>query len=69
MFRACGRMFVIADGQQLAKDLKNDMERLNDENTRVVEMNKSFEAKKEVLTAQLNALTPKEMKWSRNTMK
>ena len=50
MFRACGRMFVIAVSAQLSKDLKGDMDRLLGEQKRVDEMNKSFEAKKQILT-------------------
>lgn len=39
------------------------MERINAESNRAAEMGKSFEAKKQILTAQLNDLTPKEKKW------
>lgn len=64
MYRACGRMFVVADSNQLKKDLEGDINRIKAETERSNEMQKSFEAKKAVLTAQLNDLTPKELqKW------
>lgn len=63
MYRACGRMFVLADAAQMKKDLQVDLDKLNAEKARVEEMNKNFEAKKEILTSQLNALTPKDQKW------
>lgn len=62
MYRACGRMFVLADPAQLKKDLQSDIDRIQSEHNRCDEMAKNFEAKKQILTAQLNDLTPKEKK-------
>jgi chaperonin cofactor prefoldin len=60
MYRACGRMFVMAESAQLKKDLQTDLDRLQAENKRASEMNETFEAKKKALTESLNALSPKE---------
>ena len=59
MYRSVGRMFVMADPAQLKKDLQGDLAKINAENDRSIEMQKNFEAKKEILTEQLNAMTPK----------
>ncbi len=59
MFRSVGRMFVIADPADLKKDLQSDIEKINAESERSAEMQKNFEAKKIILTSQLNDMTPK----------
>jgi len=59
MFRSVGRMFVIADPADLRKDLQGDIDKINGEMARSAEMQKNFEAKKIILTQQLNDLTPK----------
>ena len=59
MYRSVGRMFVLADPAQLKKDLKGDLEKIKAEEARSVEMQKNFEAKKVLLTSQLNDMTPK----------
>ena len=62
MYRACGRMFVLADSAQLKKDLQGDIDKVKSEVERSGEMIRTFEGKKQILTAQLNDLTPKEKK-------
>lgn len=52
-------MFVMADPVQLKKDLQGDLEKIKAEETRSADMQKTFEAKKVLLTSQLNDLTPK----------
>lgn len=60
MFRSVGRMFVIADPVQLKKDLQSDLDKIKAEESRSADMQKTFEAKKILLTSQLNDLTPKQ---------
>ena len=62
MYRSVGRMFVIADPADLKKDLQVDLDKIKAEHDRSAEMQKNFEAKKIILTSQLNDLTPK-AKW------
>merc|ERR1712216_222894 len=57
MYRACGRMFVLAEAAKMKETLTEDMGKLNKEKERNAELNATFEKKKEVLTAQLNDLT------------
>jgi chaperonin cofactor prefoldin len=59
MYRSVGRMFVIADPAGLKKDLQVDLDKIKAEHDRSAEMQKNFEAKKIILTSQLNDLTPK----------
>ena len=59
MYRSVGRMFVVADPADLRKDLERDLEKIKAESDRSAEMQKNFEAKKLILTQQLNDLTPK----------
>ena len=59
MYRSVGRMFVMAEPAQLKKDLEGDLAKISAENDRSIEMQKNFEAKKVILTEQLNAMTPK----------
>lgn len=59
MYRSVGRMFVVADPADLRKDLEKDIEKIKAESDRSAEMQKNFEAKKLILTSQLNDLTPK----------
>lgn len=59
MFRSVGRMFVIAEPADLMRDLKGDLQKINAEAERSAEMQKTFEAKKLILTQQLNEMTPK----------
>ena len=56
-------MFVVADPADLRKDLEKDIEKIKAESDRSAEMQKNFEAKKLILTQQLNDLTPK-AKWT-----
>ena len=69
MYRSVGRMFVLADPAQLKKDLKGDLEKIKAEEARSVEMQKNFEAKKVLLTSQLNDMTPKNQWSSCDTLK
>ncbi len=59
MYRSVGRMFVVADGKDIKKDLEDDIARIKAEETRSAELQKTYEAKKLILTQQLNDLTPK----------
>lgn len=50
MFRSVGRMFVLAEGESICKDLDGDIERIKAEESRSAELQKTFEAKKIILT-------------------
>ena len=58
MYRSLGRMFVLADPADIQKDLTNDIERINAEAARAVELQKTYEQKKATLEAQLNKISP-----------
>ena len=62
MYKAVGRMFVMAPPAELKETLKTDLVKYQAELKRATDMQKTFEAKKAVLTQQLNDLTPKEQK-------
>ena len=62
MYRACGRMFVLAEPAKMKETLNEDLNKLMKEKERNGELSANFEKKKEVLTAQLNDLTPKQEK-------
>lgn len=59
MYRSVGRMFVIAEPAELKKDLQGDIDQISAEAARSAEMQKNFEAKKIILTQQLNDMTLK----------
>ena len=59
MYRSMGRMFVLADPAEIKKDLATDIERITAEMNRAADLQKTYEAKKVILTQQLNDLTPK----------
>ena len=56
MYRSMGRMFVLASGDDLVKNLSDDLKRIEVETGRSTEMKKNFEAKKEALTKALNSI-------------
>ena len=60
MYRSLGRMFIIADKEELGKELDRDLKAITDDMNRAAEMKKTFETKKETLTKQLDDLTPKQ---------
>ena len=51
-------MFVIADKNDIKKDLNNDIDRIKAEEARSDELLKTYETKKNTLTKQLNDLSP-----------
>ena len=56
-------MFVLQPRAELAKDLTNDMDTLKKQSEKNTEMAKQYNAKKDGLIVQLNALSP-DGKWA-----
>ena len=59
LYKAVGRMFVLADPNAIKQYLTHDLDKIKGENDRSAELQKTYEAKKAILTQQLNDLTPK----------